>query len=153
MDWFTTLNTGHWLVAAAVLGILEALFPGAVFLWFAIAATIVGVLTSLLKLGWEWQLLLFGVLSLASVGAWRRFRRAPVEPLPTLNRRGRQYEGQWCEIIDPIENGFGKAKLGDSVWTVKGPDLPVGSRVRVIAIDGTVLEVVADPVPQATARS
>ena len=145
LGWLHGLTPAHWIVAAFVLGILEALLPGAVFLWFAIAAALVGVLAFLLPIDWQVQIVLFGVLSLGAIAVWRQLRRRRPErlPLPALNRRGRQYEGQICEVVDAITNGFGKAKVGDSVWTIHGPDLPVGARVRVVAIEGTVLQVVA----------
>lgn len=143
--WLQGLTPGHWLVAAFVLGVLEALFPGAVFLWFAIAAALVALVCYLVPIDWQLQIVLFGVLALGSVGVWRqlRTRRPHVSPLPFLNRRARQYEGQVCEVVDAITNGFGKARIGDGVWTIQGPDLPVGARVRVVAVDGTVLQVIA----------
>lgn len=40
-----------------------------------------------------------------------------------------------------IEQGFGRVVLGDSVWRVSGPDLPVGQRVRIVGSQGAVLVV------------
>ena len=95
-------------------------------------------------LGWQTQIVLFGLTALGSVAAWRVWRRAkPAQsPLPQLNRRAQQYEGQLCEVVDAIVNGSGKVRVGDTVWTVRGADAPVGARVRVVGADGTVLEVV-----------
>jgi hypothetical protein len=31
--------------------------------------------------------------------------------------------------------------VGDTVWKVKGPDLPAGARVRVVDVEGAVLVV------------
>jgi len=33
--------------------------------------------------------------------------------------------------------------LGDTVWRVSGPELPVGQRVRIVGSDGAVLKVEA----------
>jgi membrane protein implicated in regulation of membrane protease activity len=41
----------------------------------------------------------------------------------------------------PIENGFGKVRVGDSLWRVKGNDAASGARVRVTGVDGVVLVV------------
>jgi membrane protein implicated in regulation of membrane protease activity len=49
--------------------------------------------------------------------------------------------GQVCEVLDPIANGVGRIRLGDSVWTVHGPDAPAGSRVRIVAAEGAALRV------------
>ena len=44
-------------------------------------------------------------------------------------------------LTTAIENGFGKVRVADSLWRVKGADAPVGSRVRVTAADGVILVV------------
>lgn len=138
-----TLTPGHWLIAAFVLGTLESLFPGAAFLWFALAAAAVAVLSYLLPIDWQIQIVLFGVLALVAIAAWRQWRGGRDAAPATVNRRGRQHEGQVGEVVEPIRNGTGKARIGDGVWTVRGPDLPTGSAVRVVAIENTVLVVVA----------
>jgi membrane protein implicated in regulation of membrane protease activity len=134
----------HWFIAALVLGILEIVLPGAIFVWFAAAAALLGVLTFFAPaIPWQAQLVLFGLLSFAAIAVWRRYRRRhpEVTDQPTLNRRGHQYEGKVLELVDAIENGYGKARLGDSVWTVRGPDAPAGARVRVVGVESTVLMV------------
>ena len=42
-----------------------------------------------------------------------------------------------------IENGFGKVRVGDSLWRVKGQDAVAGTKVKVTAADGIVLVVEA----------
>jgi membrane protein implicated in regulation of membrane protease activity len=58
-----------------------------------------------------------------------------------LNRRAEQMIGQRYVLIEPIVNGRGKASVGDGQWLVSGADLPVGSTVEVVAVDGTTLQV------------
>lgn len=143
----------HWLILAFGLGVLEALFPGAVFLWFAIAAAIVGALAYLFPLDLRLEVVLFCVLALASIAAWRWWRSRQVpDDTQSLNRRGRQYEGQVCELVEPIHNGLGRARVADGVWTVAGPDLPAGASVRVVSVEGTVLNVVAADSPSPGTR-
>src|SRR3546814_10440643 len=80
----------HGWVAGLVFLTLEAMMPGAIFLWLGISAGIVGLL-ALLAPGLSWQIdfVVFGVLAVASVLAWRRFRPGTlVSDQPTLNRRG-----------------------------------------------------------------
>ena len=52
-----------------------------------------------------------------------------------------QHIGQCYDLIDPIVNGRGSVKIGDSIWRVEGPELPKGARVRVLGADGTLLKV------------
>lgn len=147
LSFLSGLQYWHWFIAALVLGILEVVLPGAIFVWFAVAAAVLGVVLFVVpQLPWQMQLILFGLLSFGAIAAWRRYRRDHPESSdqPTLNRRGHQYEGKVLEIVDSIENGYGKARLGDGVWTVRGPDAPVGARVRVVGVDNTVLIVELD---------
>ena len=74
---------------------------------------------------------------------WRRWRSAHPAPSeqPNLNRRGAQYVGRQFALVEPISNGRGRIRLGDSSWTVTGPDLPAGQTVEVVGADGAVLQV------------
>ena len=139
------LQWWHWWIIAAVLAAAETLLPGAVAIWFAASAAVVGALLLLVPVPWPLQLVLFGVLGALAVYLWRRYDRSGQESsaLPHLNQRAAQYVGQVCVLTEPIAQGFGKARVGDGVWTVRGPDLPAGARVRVVAADGTVLLVEA----------
>src|SRR5512141_2313647 len=112
------LEYWHWFIAALVLGILEVVLPGAIFVWFSAAAALLGVVLFFVpQLPWQVQVIAFGLLSFAAIAAWRRYRRGHPETSdqPTLNRRGHQYDGKVLEVVDAIENGYGKARLGDSV--------------------------------------
>ena len=138
------LQFWHWLIAAFLLGIAEVLAPGAIFIWFAASAVVVALLLMLIPaLGWQVQVFVFALLAFAAIALWRRYRRERpgVSDQPTLNRRGAQYVGQLCEVVDAIENGVGRVRLGDTIGTVHGPDLAAGARVRVIAVEGAVLKV------------
>jgi inner membrane protein len=43
----------------------------------------------------------------------------------------------------PIVDGFGTVRIDDTIWRVAGPDVPAGSRVRVVQADGANLTVAA----------
>ena len=135
----------HWWVAGVLLLIVEMLVPGLIFLWFGLAAGLVGLtLLAFPEMTWQVQLLIFAALSVISLVAGRSFlRRRPIETdRPTLNRRGEQYVGRHFTLEEPVVNGLGKIKVDDSIWKIEGEsDLPVGARVRVTAVDGTILTV------------
>ena len=136
----------HWWILALALIILEMFVPGTFFLWMGIAAVVVGMAAWLIPaMGWEFQLMLFAILSLVSIVGWRVWqRRHPDESdQPALNRRGEQYIGRVFVLETPIENGFGKVRVGDTLWRVKGSDAAVGTKVRVTATDGVLLVVEA----------
>jgi membrane protein implicated in regulation of membrane protease activity len=121
--------------------------PGVHFLWFGIAAIIVGLLGLGLDLSWQWQVIAFGVLSVLTVFWVRRYVRpdVAVSDLPDLNERGQQYVGRSLVVEQAIQNGRGKVRVGDTLWQAEGPDTPAGSRVRVTATRGTVLVVERAP--------
>lgn len=136
----------HWWVLGFALLALETLTPGAFCMWVGFAAIATGLIVwPLSALDVAWQILLFAVLSLISVGLWFRYRplSQPQTSEPALNRRGIAYVGRELTLTQPIVDGIGQARVDDTVWRVGGPTLPSGSRVRVVAVDGAMLRVEA----------
>ena len=129
-----------WWIAGVVLLILEVMAPATFFLWLAIAAGIVGLLSWVVpSIGWEFQVLIFAVLSIVSVVAWRVWLKPHTEASdqPTLNRRGEQYIGRVVTLTEPIANGIGRIRVGETTWGAEGPDLPAGTRIRIAGVSGT----------------
>jgi hypothetical protein len=143
IEFAQSLQWWHWWIAAAVLAAAETFAPGAVAIWFAVAAAVVGSLLLVVPVPWQLQLVLFGVLGFAAIVAYRSYKKRNPErsEQPNLNQRGAQYIGQEVTLVEPIQQGFGKARVGDTVWKVAGPSLPIGARVRVTGVDGAVLNV------------
>lgn len=135
----------HWWVLAAVLASVEIIAPGAAFLWLGAAAALVGmVLVVFPGLGWQAQFGLFALLCIIAFAASRFIPRAKPGDTdePGLNRRAEQYVGRTLVLESGIVNGRGRARVGDSLWTVTGAqDLPAGAAVRVVGADGAVLRV------------
>lgn len=131
----------HWLLAGLGLLILEMFTPsGFVLLWMGLSAVLVGLLATFLP--WQAELVLFSVLSIVLVLAFKRLRPAPgPTDAPTLNRRGESYVGRVFTLNDPIVNGIGKLHVDDSQWRIAGPELPAGSQVRVTQAEGATLRV------------
>ncbi|GAB4225045.1 MAG: NfeD family protein [Kiloniellaceae bacterium] len=133
-----------WVIAVFLIGI-EIFAPGAVFLWMGIAAGVVGfVLLAFPETTWQIQLLIFAVLSVVSIYVWRyvlRDRFPAKVPGRILNRRGASYVGRIFTLKEPIVDGNGLLHVDDSRWKVEGEDMPAGTKVKVTAIDGTVLKV------------
>lgn len=134
----------HWWILGLVLLVAEMLLPTGFFLiWIGAAAILVGAVSWLVPaLGWEVEMILFGVLSVASFFVWRRFRPALADSdQPALNRRGHSYVGRTFTLTAPIVNGIGKLHVDDSQWRISGPDVEAGAQVRVVAADGSTLRV------------
>ena len=131
----------NWFILGAVLFTLETFLPGVHFLWFGIAAILVGALALSTGVTWSWQVIAFAVLAVATVFWVRRYVRpdVAVSDLPDLNARGQQYVGRSLLVEQAIQNGRGKVRVGDTLWQAEGPDLPVGSWVKVTGTRGTIL--------------
>jgi membrane protein implicated in regulation of membrane protease activity len=91
--------------------------------------------------------LAFALLSVAALFWVRKYARPDVaiSDQPDLNVRGQQYIGRSLVVDQAIQNGRGKARVGDSLWAVEGPDTPAGERVKVTGAKGTVLVVERAP--------
>jgi hypothetical protein len=132
-----------WAIALALLA-LETIIPGASILWFGIAAFVVGAIVWFLPdLSLLGQIAIFGVCSLASVAVYWKFFRSHERPSeqPLLNRKADQLVGREFVLDAPIQLGRGKLKIGDALWTIEGPDLAAGARVRICRTDGLILKV------------
>ncbi|MGE0115658.1 MAG: NfeD family protein [Steroidobacteraceae bacterium] len=72
---------------------------------------------------------------------WAHYRSRQRElARPTAEHRlGLRHIGEALVLQAPIQNGTGRIRLGNRDWEVRGPNLPVGARVRVTGVDGTVL--------------
>ena len=46
-----------------------------------------------------------------------------------------------ASITGVILRGQGRVKMADGSWSVTGPDMVAGSRVRIVAVNGTELQV------------
>ena len=144
MDWLGMLDDHWgWLVLAALLGVGEVLMPGVFLIWVALAAAVTGLIALLLPVSVPVQLLIFALLCLLSVWGGRRWYAAnPVDSQdPLLNDRTARLIGEVVLVVEPIEAGRGRVKVGDSVWSCRGPDAPAGSRVRVTGAEASVLQV------------
>ncbi|GAA0718587.1 NfeD family protein [Dokdonella soli] len=139
-------NYGWWLLALVLIA-AEMIAPGYFMLWIGIAAGIMGLIALVAPaMPAIVQAILFGVLAIASCALYWKFIRPLAEQRddqPLLNRRGEKLVGQRFVLVEPIVNGRGKVKVGDGSWLAEGPDLPAGSEVEVVAVDGTTLRVKA----------
>jgi membrane protein implicated in regulation of membrane protease activity len=135
-----------WACLALGLIALETLVPGAALVWLGLAAGAMLLLVVFVPdLPMFWQAVIFIGSSFAIVGFyWARIRKTGIASTqPLLNRRGEQLVGQVHALESAIENGRGRLKIGDAFWQVTGPELPVGTRVRIVAAESMLLRVEA----------
>ena len=145
------LGPWNWMVLGFVLLVMEVIAPGIFMLWIGIAALVIGAISLLIwdTAIWTWQVqvLAFQALSLVSAYVGKKLvgSHGPTDQ-PLLNRRGAQMVGRMATLAEPIKDGRGRIKLGDTLWRVSGPDLPAGTQVRVTAAADTDLELTVERV-------
>jgi membrane protein implicated in regulation of membrane protease activity len=141
-EWLDTVSTHwFWLSLGLVLGVAEMVAPGFFLMWLGLAALIVGILDYFLPITLAYQVAMFATLSVITVFAGKKFLQDnPIESDDTkLNDRGARLTGEVVTVVEPIINGNGRVKVGDSVWSARGVDAELGARVKVIGADGAVL--------------
>jgi membrane protein implicated in regulation of membrane protease activity len=142
---FAKLVFWHWIALAVILMILDVTIgANFFFVWCGISAAIVGILMLIIPhMTWEFQFLIFGIGIMASLVIWRQYlKKMPrVTDQPGLNRRAERNIGRIFDLDEAIENGRGKVRVDDTTWRVQGEDLPLGTKVKVVGVDGTVLKV------------
>jgi len=142
MDWLQNLDAHWvWLTLGLVLAGLEMLAPGVYLIWVALAAIATGVLTAILGLSLPFQMIDFVFFALIfAFSARRLLRERPIEGAdPLMNRRGARMVGETALVVQAIEHGSGRVKLGDSEWIARGSDVAAGERVRISGSEGAIL--------------
>ena len=134
------LGDSLWWVIGIVLVIGEVVLPGTFLIWFAFAAFGVGLIGVVVDLSGMNQVVVFGLLSFASLSLGYLMRKRQGDPeVPAFADRTQAYMGKTYTVVEAIENGQGKIQVGDSVWLAEGEDCPVGGSVKVIDSRGNVL--------------
>jgi membrane protein implicated in regulation of membrane protease activity len=153
MENFISLLAGlgfwSWLAIALVLMALETVIPGVHFLWFGLAAFIVGLLVAIVtSMGmadafpFPLQVVVFALLSVATVFGIKKMTGAkPNDHHIDINAAGSQFIGRIVLVEETIKSGRGKVRAGDSVWLAEGEDAYVGAKVLVTGVNGTALVV------------
>jgi membrane protein implicated in regulation of membrane protease activity len=136
---------GWWLWVLVGFGLLvvETITPGGFFfVFFGIAALIVGVLAALGASGPDWmEWLLFSVFSVAGIAFFRRplMRRFKM----TNGKAVDNLVGESAIVLEDVApGGVGKAEMRGASWnarTAGGEALSRGQRCRVERIEGLVL--------------
>jgi membrane protein implicated in regulation of membrane protease activity len=145
-DWLTNMEPHWaWLSLGVLLAAAEIVAPGFFLIWIGAAAIVTGVVAWVVPLSIPLQLGIFAILSFVALYGGRRWLKAnPIASAdPHLNQRAGRLVGEVLTVTRAIEDGRGRAKVGDGEWPVRGPDAAEGAKVRVVSADGGVLVVEA----------
>jgi membrane protein implicated in regulation of membrane protease activity len=127
-----------WMVAGLALLLLEVLAPGAFMMWLGLAACGTGLVVLASGIGFELQVVTCAVLAAITLSIGLRLRRRPAR----LNTHQAGLAGRPATALS-FRGREGRVRVGDSDWAARVPaDVPEpheGARLRVEAVDGTVL--------------
>lgn len=135
-----------WAILAAAIGLAELHAPGSYLIWIALGAALTALIDALFGLSLAGQIGTFAVASaiscIAGYFVYRKLshRRAAASP---LNQRDLGMIGTHGVVCEPLLNGRGKVRLGDTVWLAEGPDLAEGTPIAVKSVRGT--SVIVEP--------
>ena len=144
LDLFSIHPYVVWLVAGLALCAAETFVPGAFLIWIGLAAVALGAVEFFFAIELTPALLLFAALVVVFVFIGRRVYGSLDSGAPQLPlSRAHALIGKEFYLDEAIERGYGRMRVGDSLWRVAGDDLPKGAKVRVVAVeDGAEVKVV-----------
>jgi len=141
------LEFWHWYVIALFLVVMEGMLVSGVFASMAVAAAIVGTLFfTNPELTWQVQLAIFAgvtfVLSFISIRLMKRFAQSDGDKTSPSDMVGKEF------IINrALQNGFSETEIEGNFWSIKGPNAPAGTLVKVVDVDGDMLLVLPKKLP------
>jgi membrane protein implicated in regulation of membrane protease activity len=141
------LTFWHWFGLAAVLLILELLSGSGFLLGISISAAMMGcILFFIPTLSLTIQLFVFSVFSILSIWGYKYYltHRSNHVSRPILNRRGELYIGRTFTLTQAVVNGMGVVHVDDTTWRIRCIDLPAGTKIKIVGVDGVIL--LAEPV-------
>ncbi|MBU1667853.1 NfeD family protein [bacterium] len=135
----------HWIIFGIFLITFE-MFIGTFFmLGLGLAAMIVGVIDKLFGISLEMELSLWMLFSLVSIFLWFKYLKDSTVETSGQSNYALEMQGVVQEAI--LANGRGSVKfdtpvLGNTLWHATSKhDIPVSSRVKIVAIKGQLIEV------------
>jgi len=135
----------YWIVFGLVLLIFELLSGTFFILVFSVAALIVGVVTFLTLLAFNFQLILWIVLCIIGVGVWYKWLKGK-----TVSKSGQSdyrldTKGVVTQKIEPYHTGrarFDTPVLGNREWPVTSDEeIDVGERIEIEKVNGQLIKV------------
>jgi len=140
-----TIVWWHWIVLGFILLIMEMNTGTFVMLSLGVAAIIVGVLDISMGISFTSEILIWIVLSVATLWAWKRWVK--IEDVSTTGQSDHDFDtqGTVTEEIHPQQRGkvtFDTPVLGNTSWHATANEaLKVGTRIQIKEVNGQIIEV------------
>jgi len=142
-EYLWPLTAYHWLALGLLLFVLETLGIGGFLIGAATASLMVGGSMFIVDINWHEQLSIFAVLSVMFTLMYWKFLKnynESVKDNEMLNNRAAQFVGNTYTLEAAVVNGYGRIKIGDTLWKVKcNIEMAQDSRVEVTGYEGMTL--------------
>lgn len=149
-EWLTANLIWAWSIFGFILLIAEILLPGIFLVWFGAAAIatacIAQILGSLFPFiaSWQGQICIFMLCSILLIlKAHRYFSKGKKQKTEFINETVQSLLGQSFPLHTELQRNRGTICAHDTIWQVKGKDLPKGARVRLKKFEDGVFAVEA----------
>lgn len=133
-----------WWAAFGFLLLIIEMLSGTFFFLSVAAAALITTGIAWLTTDYLTQWVSFAILSIVALVLWKKLRPTPQhdnDAASQLNNRLAHLVNRQAVLSEPMTNGVGRINIDDSWWKVTGADLPIGTAVRVTAIQGMTLTV------------
>ena len=133
-----------WWAAFGFLLLIIEMLSGTFFFLSVAAAALITTGIAWLTTDYLTQWVSFAILSIVALVLWKKLRPIPQhdnDAASQLNNRLAHLVNRQAVLSEPMTNGVGRINIDDSWWKVTGADLPIGTAVRVTAIQGMTLTV------------
>lgn len=143
-----TAEWWHWAIAGIALILAELAIPAFVLIWFGLGGLLVAIMLALVpKLSLTSQLAIWLLCSVAFVALWFQVfkpghlkTRVGASDPDVIGETGLLVRG--VAAFERGEVRFQKPILGGEVWScIADESIAAGERVRVIAVEGSLLKV------------
>lgn len=131
-----------WLAVCVIAVVVELATPQLVSIWFAVGAFVCMWLSFIPGLPWWGQLLIFAVLSCASLFLLRPLLQHYLTKRKSATNVDSLVGMQVRMLTEANFDNLGSARIGDVVWSIKSNSsavLPAGSIVEIVAVEGNKL--------------
>lgn len=135
-SFYMHMTAWQWMSVGIAFLALELMLPGIFMLWFGISGLLTSGLVYLLGFSGAYAIIIFLALGvLVSIFGYKYQKQTA----QLVNNPQNKMIGKIITLQEPILNNHARAKIGDSYWTLSGPDAPTGSKVKITQISGNVL--------------
>jgi len=138
--YFLSLGAWAWFLIALFLALVELILPTTFFIWLSLAAVLVGAADLIFDLSIKAELIMFVVSMPPSLYLGFYLSKTKPDEDLILQHRTMSLVGRSVTVQQAVENGRGKLEVGDTTWLAEGEDCDVGTEVKIVGSEGSVLK-------------